>query len=299
VKSLLILALLASTALAQTSDTQTYRAKQGDTLGLIAAEYYGDRGKAGFLVIENKIDTKKPVVLKPGQKLRVPISRTIVTDVGDSYDKLAKEFLGEERRGEYLAAMNNRTADDGLPAGVELVIPFSLTYVITAPTTYDGLAQQFLGDSKHGELLRGYNNSAKSELEAGDSVVIPVFTAKLQPGKAINPDAAAIERTQRRTQTIAQAGTRLPEARYAWESAEYRRVIALLGDIDTAYLDPETAVAVLVQLGSAYIAYDTDEDRAAARTAFKAALARRPNHKLSTFEYSEKIRAVWDTLAKQ
>lgn len=298
-KSLAILALLASTAVAQTSDTQTYRAKQGDTLGLIAAEYYGDRGKAGFLVIENKIDTKKPVVLKPGQKLRIPVSRTIVTETGDTFDKLAKQFLGEERRGEYLAAMNNRTVEEGLPAGVELVIPFTLTYAITTPTTYDGLAQQFLGDSKHGELLRGYNNSAKTELDAGDSVVIPVFTAKLQPGKAISPDAAALERTKQRAQTIAKAATRLPAARYAWENAEYRRVIALLGDIDTAYLDADTAVTVLVQLGSAHIAYETEEDRTAARTAFRAALARRPSHKLSTFEYSEKIRAVWDTLSKQ
>ena len=64
-----------------TNNTRLYRVKQGDSLELIAAEFYGDRMKAVFIMVENKLTHARP--LKPGERLRIPVNREITTSPGD------------------------------------------------------------------------------------------------------------------------------------------------------------------------------------------------------------------------
>ncbi len=280
----------AAAAAQPAADTLTYRVKAGDTLGLIAAEYYGDRTKTLYLVTENRIT--KPGPLKPGQRLRVPVSRQIVSDEGDTFDLLAKAWLGDARRGEHLATMNHLAYADGLAAGMTLTIPFTLLHVAPAPETVDQIAQRFLGDAKHAELVRTYNFAAATTVNKDQSMLVPVFTAHVQDSKLPALDRAALDRRATREGENRDVATALAEARRAWDAGAYREVIAKLAPIQTEYLDADVAVAVSVLLGCAHVAYP--KETAAALAAFKRALLRRPAHQLSAFDYSPKILPVWE-----
>src|SRR5262249_32246274 len=104
----------------------TYRVKQGDTLELIAAEFYGDRSKALFIAAENKLTRPRP--LRPGERLRIPVSREVTTAPGDTFESLAMTYLGSARRGGFLADWSGIAQDVSLPAGTSITIPFTITY---------------------------------------------------------------------------------------------------------------------------------------------------------------------------
>src|SRR6185295_7004799 len=106
------------------NDTVVHRVRQGDSLELIAAEFYGDRTKAVFIMVANKMTHVRP--LRPGERLRVPISREVATSPGDTFESLAATWLGSARRGPFLASFNGLSSDDGLPAGAVLTIPFTI-----------------------------------------------------------------------------------------------------------------------------------------------------------------------------
>src|ERR1041384_3270201 len=65
------------------ANSVVYRVRQGDSLELIAAEFYGDRTKAVFIMTENRMTHVRP--LRPGERLRGPISREVATPPGDTF----------------------------------------------------------------------------------------------------------------------------------------------------------------------------------------------------------------------
>jgi LysM repeat protein len=93
-RSLVIIALLATTAAAQTDATVlNYRVQKGDTLDVLAAEFYADRNDAIFIMVENKM--KRPRALNPGERIHIPVTRDIRTEKGDTFESLAQRYLGD------------------------------------------------------------------------------------------------------------------------------------------------------------------------------------------------------------
>ena len=82
----------------------TYRVQKGDSLDLIAAEFYGDRNDAIFIMVENKM--QQPRKLNPGERLRIPVTREIRTEKGDTFESLAQRYLGDSKRAPFLAEFN-------------------------------------------------------------------------------------------------------------------------------------------------------------------------------------------------
>ena len=106
-KRLVIAALLiARVAAADEADYVTYKVKPGDTIDLVAAEFYGDHVRTSlFIVDENKWKTYRK--LNPGERIRVPIAREITTSKGDTLQALATKYLGDASRATYIAQLNN------------------------------------------------------------------------------------------------------------------------------------------------------------------------------------------------
>ena len=68
-----------------------YRVRQGDTIELIAAEFYGDHARTvGFVAEENKL--KPPYKIYPGERLKIPVTREIATAKGDTFDVARREI---------------------------------------------------------------------------------------------------------------------------------------------------------------------------------------------------------------
>lgn len=287
----LVVGALAPRAHAQdaTSDVTIHRVKKGDSLELIAAEFYGDRNKAIFIMVSNKILHPRP--LKLGEKLRIPVTRFVTTSPGDTWESLAATYLGDPRRGPFLAEFNGLDADD-LASGTPLQIPFTITHTAEGTETIANIALAYFGESSNASLIRRYNFLEKDSIEKGEPLIVPINNVRLQLSKMPAIDAEAKARRDRQREAQLRASKSLPAARLAWREGDFAAVKAALSsvELDVDYLDTSQAVEVGLLLGSMHIAHG---DKEPALEAFKRILERRASYQLDPYYFSPKIQAIW------
>jgi LysM repeat protein len=287
---LVVTALGVAHAQDATNDTVVHRVKQGDSLQLIAAEFYGDRTKAVFIMVENKLTHARP--LKPGEWLRIPVSRDLTTSPGDTFESLAATYLGSARRGTFLADFNGIAPGDSLPAGTLVTIPFTIVHTAAATESISDIAKAYFGNGKNAELLRRYNFLEKGSLDRNEPLIVPVYHVRLSTAKMPALDAKSKARRDHRRGASARVAKALPAARQAWKDGDYAGVKRALAQLepDLDYLDTSEAVDVGVLLGSAHVAYD---DAELALATFKRVVDRHATHVLRRYEYSPKVLAIW------
>jgi len=283
---LALVALLAGLALAD-RDHLVHKVQKGDTLGLLAAEYYGDRRQAVFIMDANNIKHSRE--LKPGERLRIPMSRKVTTEVGDTFAELAQTHLGDARRGRYLAEFNRMSPDETLGAGRELTIPFHAIHTAAGDETVASIAAARFGDSKNAALLRGYNFLERDVIHAGERLIIPIIDLEVR-ASALPPDAESKARRERRENMAKEAEAARVRAQAAWRRGDYAGVKKALFELDLDFLDADLAAKVGLLLGSAYVSLG-DED--SALTTFRRVLVRQPKTTVNAYWYSPRIRAVW------
>jgi LysM repeat protein len=287
-KKILILVCLASSpAFAQT--TTSHKVQRGDTLELLGAEYYGDRRHKIYIMIENALDHGRD--LKPGERLRIPVSGEVTAAVGDTLASLAAQHLGDERRAKYLAEFNGLSPDSSVAAGMSIAIPLRVTYRASGKESLRAIAAGLFADDKKAELLRDYNFLKTDELDKGQSITVPIYL-RVQPSKRRPPDADSAALIAKRTEVLEKAKRVLPGARAAWRSGDYGAVKRDMADLvaDFPYLDVDLVIEVGVLLGSAYVAFGDDDT---ARATFEQVLERSPKHALTAYAHSPKVREVW------
>jgi len=266
-----------------------HRVERGDTLELLAAEYYGDRRHKIYIMVENRLDHARE--LRPGERLRIPVSNEVTVAVGDSLPSLAAQYLGDQRRAKYLAEFNGIDPRGTVPAGISITIPLRVTYRAARREELSAIAAGLFLDSRKAELLKEYNFLRRDTLDRGEAIVVPIYL-RVHPSKRRPPDAGSIALLTKRTESLENARRVLPEARKAWDKGDYGRVRSLLAALVSSfpYLDTELVVEIGVLLGGAYVAFD---DPDTARTHFQQVLERAPGRALSAFQYSPKVCDVW------
>ncbi|HTE49422.1 MAG TPA: LysM peptidoglycan-binding domain-containing protein [Kofleriaceae bacterium] len=266
-----------------------HRVQRGDTLELLAAEYYGDRRHKIYIMVENRLDHARD--LKPGERLRIPVSTEVTAGVGDTLPNLAAQYLGDERRAKYLAEFNGLDPDGTVAAGMSITVPLRVTYRAARRESLGAIAAGLFADSRKAQLLKDYNFLRRDSLNKGEAIVVPIYL-RVHPSKRRPPDPASMALLARRTESMASARRALPEARKAWERGDYGRVRSLLAAQVSSfpYLDTDLVVEIGVLLGGAYVAFD---DPDTARTHFQQVRERAPELALSAFEYSPKVCDVW------
>lgn len=272
------------------ASTITHRVRQGDTLELIAAEVYGDRNKAVFIMVENKLTHARP--LRPGERLRVPVSRDVATAPGDTFESLAGAYLGSTRRAQFLADFNGISVDDNLAAGMLITIPLTVVHTAAAAESLADVAKAYFGDAKHAELLRRYNFLERRALDKNETLIVPAYHVRMAPARQPALDTESKARRDHRRDAAAEAARALPAARQAWKAGDYAAVRAILGELvpDLDYLDSAEAADAGVLLGAAQVAYGETEP---ALATFKHVLDRQPNHVLRRYDHAPKLLAVW------
>jgi LysM repeat protein len=269
-------------------DYIVHTVKAGDSLDLLAAEYYGDRRHQIFIMVANKMD--HPRALKPGEKLRVPVTRSITVAVGDTFESLAQTYLGDKRRASFLAEFNDLAADDGLAAGTVLTVPFHVDHTAAGRETLDAIAAAYFGDSKNARLLRRYNFLERDALRAKETIVIPIRHVKVRESALPPVDAESRARAEKRKATEAAAARALPLAQLAWRAGDTAEVKRRLIGLDLDFLAAERAVEIGMLLGGAYVALGDDDS---ARAAFHRAIERRSTTVMRAYWYSPRIRELW------
>lgn len=284
----------ASTVHAQpdTTDSVNYRVKQGDSAELVAAEFYGDRAYAELVLAANKLPHPHP--LRPGERIKVPVTRRIVTVKGDSLDSLAATYLGDARRAPFLAEFNGMAIDDAphLPVGVELAIPIQVPHTAAANESLANIATLYYGDAKQAALIRKYNYLDKAALDKGESVLVPMTSVRVRESRLPPLDADAKTRFEQRLKAVELAALVLPRARAAWAQGDFAGVRSALGHVleDIDCLDAGTAVDVALLMGRADVAFDEVDPAVAA---LAQVLDRKPRYTLSPYTESPKLIAAW------
>jgi LysM repeat protein len=289
-----VLVALASPARADdaTADTISYKVKQGDTLELVAAEFYGDfRHTMIFIMVENKL--QHPRKLNPGERLKIPVNRVITTARGDHFETLAKQYLGDPNRAAYLAEFNGKSPLDAPPTGTKIEIPFHVTHVAADKETLAQISLAYFGDQKQVEMLKTYNNLGdKSQLDKGESLVIPIFHVRVRPEKLPQIDAQSSARLEEQKKANEQVAAALPAARTAWLEGDFETVRHALVDVAKKldFLDTATSTEVGLLLGKAYVAFD---DKPSAVAIFTQVLNRDPRRELSAYYDSPRVLDAW------
>jgi LysM repeat protein len=293
-KALAIIAALAGVASAQPdSATLPYRVQKGDTLDLIAAEFYGNRDDAPLIAAENHLT--KPRKLNPGERLRIPVNREIRTDKGDMFETLAAKYLGNANRAGFLAEFNHRSVEDSLAIGTELEIPIHITHTAQNAESLAAISTTYFGNAKHADELAKYNGLDKTSLDKGEAIEVPVLVHSTRTPPL---DADAQDRDKARKDAVAAAQTALPAARGEWAIGDFegvRKLLAPLAD-KTEYLDADQAVEIDLLIGKADVAFDNTKDAIAA---FTRVLGRRPRFELSPYHDSPKVLEAWQKAVSQ
>ncbi len=287
--AMLLLVALCGAAFAQSTATQIYKVKPKDTLEVIAAEYYGDRTHATYIVAENKLKNGR---VQPYQRLRVPVTKEITTGKGQTFASLAETYLGDERRARFLAEYNALPIDDSLATGTAITIPFHVPHTAEATESLASIAARFYGDGKQAELLRQYNFVEGTAVEKGEQILIPVLTVRVRPAKLPALDVEATDRRRQVAKIGAATAIALPAARAAWLQGDFAHVKGQLEPFadQLEYMDSATAVAVGLLLGKAYLAFDSTQDAIAA---FKQVRERKKSQKLTAYSDSPKVLEAW------
>jgi len=241
-------------------------------------------------MVANKIVHPRP--LRAGEKLKIPVSRQVITSPGDTFETLAATFLGDVRRGPFLAEFNDLSPDDGLASGSAIAIPFTVTHTAQATETIANITAAYFGDTKNAGMIRRYNFLEKDTIEKGERLSVPIFNVRLQASKmpSINADSKA--RRDRQLKAQDRAAKAIPAAKQAWREGDFAEVKAALAEVelDVDYLELAQAVEVGILLGSLHVAFN---DTKPALEAFKRVLERKPTHQLGPYLHSPKILAAW------
>lgn len=273
------------------NDTFPYRVKPKDTLELIAAEFYGDRNKMIFIMVANKIVHPRP--LKPGERLRIPVSQQVVSSPGDTWESLAATHLGDAKRGTFLAEFNALPYDDGLASGTTVSIPFTVTHTAGATESIANITAAYFGDTKNATMIRRYNFLDKDTIEKGEKLAVPIVNVRLQASKMPAIDAEARARRERQRVAQGRAAKAIPAAMQAWREGDFTGVKGALSEVelDLEYLETSQVLEVGVLVGALHVA---DGESKPALEAFKRVLERKPTHTLSPYFFSPKILAIWE-----
>ncbi len=274
---------------AQVRKTIKHKVGDGDTLDLLAAEYYGSREHAIFIMKVNDMTHKRK--LKKGEILRIPISLTITTQIGNTMEGLAEKYLGDSRRSIQLAEFNQLPVQSSLPAGEQLTIPFHVTHTAQRKVPLSQIAAAYYRNAKQSKLLREYNFLEKRVLEKGGEIVIPIYHVRVDARKLPALDGRSRSLVTRRRKMEELAVDLLPKMRADWRSGDYANVKRQALSIDVDFLPVDLAVQIGVLLGRAYLAFDQEDD---ALAIFSKVLERDPSHRISDYHYSPKTIATWE-----
>ena len=286
-----------------------YTAKNGDTAESVAAEFYGNRSLAPFIMEANGLHDAK---LKPGQKVRIPTAFHYRVHKGDTLEGLGQKFLDDKRRGAFLATFSGIGKSDKLREGEDLLIPFQHVHQAQAPESLQSVARSFYGDAGKAKMLGEYNFRSSPMLAKGEKLLVPIAhirirAVRLEPSKSKDSAASAApkapvatapsqEAQKREAELAAHVAQELTQVESKYKDGSYQDVPSALDKMLTEEDPSEAQLAEIFRLKAfAYVALGLDE---LAVQAFREVLARKPDEKFDEATVSPKIRAAFDR-AKQ
>ena len=188
---------LAASSITLDAAAFTHVVKKNETLAGIAERYYGRINYERILVYANALDACGGSPIVPGMRLEIPAASHRRVLAGETWQTLARDLLGDEKRGEVLAKSN-----DGKPwvppeDGADIVVPYNLRFIIQQRETAPSVAKRFFADQDSAWMLDRYNGIDGKALHRGDVVLVPLTDLPLtKEGEQAARDAEAAVRSE-------------------------------------------------------------------------------------------------------
>jgi len=171
---------------------------QGETLAQIAIKMYGTPRFETALVGANALDAHGGSAIVPGQPIEIPAPSHHRIAEGETWQALAKQYLGDARRAEVLAAANGGVSWVQPSPNQEIEIPAVVAHIVAEGETMPQLAQRYVGDMNKAWTIDNYNDrKGDQKLLRGDIVLVPLLDLALtEEGKKAARYAADRTRTE-------------------------------------------------------------------------------------------------------
>ncbi len=203
-----LLALAMLLGLPSTALALRYKPKQDETLSHIAMIHYGASKKYIYLTTVNNITD--PAKLSRRKSLWIPTVWKYKIKRGDDLAKLARKYLKDAKRAEFLMWFNKIENPKDIKAGTTITIPFLIRHRVQEGQNMVDLARRYYFKSKPTGLLRKFNDKRSNALKPGEIILIPIY----DPEAATDKVKQRLKRNQER------------EARAAREARERAKRLA-------------------------------------------------------------------------
>jgi hypothetical protein len=286
--------LLALCGLASDARAFTHIVGEKDTLASIAERYYGRIQYEKLLVAANDLDLRGGSPIVRGMRLEVPALGHHIVHQGETWDSLATELLGSNKRSDVLALANDSSPWLTPEEGAEIVVPFNLRVLPDTNDTLITIAYRFYGDMNRAWVLDRYNFLNGRKLQPGDVVLVPVTDLPLTDvGKKAARDSAGVACSESHGETRSvqkKVAQELPALLADVRSGRYVDAVARgTRFLSSAELSEPQVALVHRQLLEAYVAL---EATGLATASCAEWLKRSPGMQLSPVELSPKILAA-------
>ena len=189
--------------------------QEGESAAQLAERVYGRVELERVIVAANGLDARGGGGVVAGMRLELPAVGHHLVLPGESWQSLAAELLGESKRGDVLAQLNEAQPWLQPAVGREIVVPFNLRYVATQGDTTQTVAYRFLGNRDRAWVVAAYNGLKRAKLRQGEVVLVPLTELGLtEEGRREAINAEALVRTQaggQAREAQRQAEHKLPE----------------------------------------------------------------------------------------
>jgi hypothetical protein len=272
----------------------THIVKPGETLAQIAARIYGDARLETVLAGANALDAQGGSAIVPGMRLEIPAPAHHTAAVGDTWSTLALTWLGDAKRADVLARLNNAVSWVDPPVGLEVEIPAIVAHIAAEGDSSSSIAGHYWGDPNRGWELNAFNGRHEAPMRRGEIVLVWLTGVALSDagkGEAASAsvrtgtqaDTARLDVQRRADAELPILGDDIRHGRYVEGVARGNRVLG-----SGPLTRPQLAIVYRALL-EAYVALDAPIEAAAACASWRA---NEPDPHLDPVLTSPKIRGA-------
>lgn len=168
--------LLALTA--QCRATVYHTIRSGESLAIVAKQYYGDPAKAIFLLEYNGITD--PRTIEPGRRLIIPEVRFHRVRRGETLALIAKRYLNDPKKSRGLVQLNRIKDPKSLSPGMKILIPVEIIHTVKKGESLSSIAGKYYGQFNTSELIALYNDIKDPiNLKVGTRLILPISNLKI------------------------------------------------------------------------------------------------------------------------
>jgi LysM repeat protein len=150
-----------------------YRPKPDETLAQIARVHYGSSKKMIYLMPTNRITD--PAQVSKRKRLWIPTVWRYRIKRGDSLTRLARKYLKDASRAEFLMWLNRIQDPKDLEVGRLITMPFLIRHRVQEGQNMVDLAKRYYFRAKPAGLLRKFNQKRTNALKPGEIILIPIY----------------------------------------------------------------------------------------------------------------------------